>query len=154
MARLEPVKGVFCLYFGLDKESTRGCFLGTLGTWIDKYLDHLSLPKVSQKLDFSKVTWSAPFSNCAGILPDYTVWKDLAFDPPNEVQMPCNLSYWKANILNLKRVANNPNHDRSSHLRKVDKLGPHSIQHRLRLRNPLFWPFFILAEGVTPFWCI
>jgi len=38
------------------------------------------------------------------------------FDPPNEVEMPCNWSYWKANIPNLKRVANNPNHDRNNHL--------------------------------------
>jgi len=31
------------------------------------------------------------------------VGKSLLNDPPNEVQMPCNVFYWKANILNLKK---------------------------------------------------
>jgi len=50
----------------------------------------------------------------------------LLFDLANDLQMTCNLAYWKDNILNLKNVVMEVNYPLSSWSQKIDKTGLNS----------------------------
>jgi len=60
------VKG-FTLQEELDKKSIGRCFSSTLGACFDKYLDVLSCPKVSQKLELKKESNQTLTFLCVGL---------------------------------------------------------------------------------------
>ena len=120
-------KADFCCPFGWIIAAQGGAFWSLKADdLINIYLIFHAL-KFQKKLDVNRSTECPLFLPFAGFTPRLHCLKELPVWPskwPPRLQMPWNLIYLKANILNLKEVVKAVNHPFNSWSQKMDKTGP------------------------------